>query len=85
MPRQIEMFPAVAVVLQQEIVEHHPELCKRLQLLGNVTLQEKVAFVAHYCNYGIDGWFGEKEMEALFELLLKRLREMSTQTIITIN
>jgi len=78
MPRKIEMFPEVAIAIQLEIYQNHPVLSAQLAKMQTATLEEKVAVIAFYCGVLVDGWFREKELESLFELLLQRLKSKSS-------
>lgn len=79
-----EYFPEIMIHMQEEILSNHPRLVERLSQIADKPLEEKVAFIAFYCNYGVDGYFKEHELEALMELLYKKLKEMSSQKIITV-
>ena len=78
MPRVIDLFPEVAIKLQEEIFLNHPSLSKDLARMSGATVEEKVGMIALYCGFGTDGWFREKDLEILFEMLLKKLKEKST-------
>ena len=82
MPRTIVMFPEVAIAMQQEIYDNHPELLRLLSKYPNRLLEVKVATIAAYCTIAVDGDFREKDLESLFELLLRKLKEKSTIVII---
>lgn len=75
---QKELFPDVAVELQNEIYNNHPELLRLLSKYPGRGLEVKVATIAAYCNIGVDGYFFDKDLEVLFELLLKKLKEKNT-------
>ena len=77
MPRHIEMFPEVAIKLQEEIFLNHPKLSADLARMSGATTEERVGMVALYCGFATDGWFREKDLEVLFEMLLKKLKEKS--------
>lgn len=81
MPRIIEMFPDVAIALQEEIFLNHPKLTKDLARMTGAPLEERIGMVALYCGFATDGWFREKDLEKLFEMLLKKLKEKSTIVI----
>ena len=83
MPRQIEMFPEVAIALQEEIYLNHPKLSADLAKMTGGTVEERVGMIALYCGYATDGWFREKDLEVLFEMMLKKLKEKSAITLIS--
>lgn len=74
MPRQLEFFPDVAIALNAEIL-NHPKLMMQLREMEHQTPQAKLAHIATYCNVFVDGAFDDKGLEALFELLLRKLKE----------
>ena len=78
MPRIIEMFPEAAIALQEEIFNNHPELLRLLSKYPHRPMEVKVATIAAYCKIAVDGEFREKDLEGLFELLLRKLKEKST-------
>lgn len=75
--RTLVMFPEVAVQVQLEIHNNHPELLALLSKYPTRPLETKVATIAAYCGLAVDGNFGEKDLENLFEMLLKKLKEKS--------
>jgi len=83
MPRIIEMFPEVAIKLQEEIFNNHPKLSQDLSKMTGSTVEERIGIIALYCGFATDGWFREKDLEVLFEMLYKKLREKSTITVIS--
>jgi hypothetical protein len=83
MPYDIVMFPEVAIRMNEEILNNHPELTKILSRYPGRDLEVKVATVAAYCNVAVDGDFKEKELESLFELLYKKLKEKSAIRVVS--
>lgn len=83
MPRIIEMFPEVAIEVQREIFLNHPKLSADLAKMTGGTVEERVGMIALYCGYATDGWFREKDLEKLFDMLLKKLKEKSAITLIS--
>lgn len=72
------LFPEAAIELQSEIYNNHPALSQKLAQAGqNIPLEEKVAIIATYCDFYVDGPFREKDLKNLFELLLKKLKKKS--------
>lgn len=78
MTRTLVYFPEVAIQMNIEIVEHHPELAKLLSKYPHRPLEIKLATIAAYCKIAVDGDFREKDLESLFEMLLKKLKDKST-------
>jgi hypothetical protein len=78
MPREIVMFPPLFIAIQEEIYNNHPALQAKLAMRPNATLEEKIAVVAWYCDLAVDGSFSESDLEALFEIILKKLKKKST-------
>ena len=81
MPREIVMFPEAAIAMNEEIMNHHPDLLRILSKYPGRQLEVKVATIAAYCGLAVDGNFRESELEALFELLLRKLKEKSMPVI----
>lgn len=77
MPMIIEMFPPVVLALNEE-VKNHPLLLATLETAQPQSLEEVLGHVAAYCNVGLDGYYMEEDIEALFVLLLNRLKIKST-------
>lgn len=83
MPREIVLFPEVAIALQEEIYKNHPKLSQDLARMTGAVLEERVGMVALYCGFATDGWFREKDLEVLFEMMLKKLKEKSAINLIS--
>jgi len=80
----IVQFPEVAIQLNLEL-RNHPRCQMMLASLPqHASLNERVAMIATYCGVIVDGEYGEDKLEGLFELLLKRMRELSTNVIETV-
>lgn len=74
MAMEIEMFPEAAIELHKE-VSKHPVLLSALNSLGSEsTLNERIAIIAAYCGMVLDGYYQEKELERLFQIMLDKLR-----------
>lgn len=74
----IEEFPPAAIELQKE-VSKHPALVSALSSLGpGSTLNERIGLIAAYVGMVLDGYYQEKELEALFDILLEKLKARST-------
>ena len=71
------LFPEAAIALDTEIQMNHPDLLKILSKYPHQNLENKVAAIAAYCNLAVDGFFKEKDLEALFQLLYDRLKQKS--------
>jgi hypothetical protein len=76
------IFPQEMLALQQEILLNHPQLTTELNALGNVTLQEKIAYIAAYCGLLLDGYFTDHDLLRLFELLIEKLKTKSAIILI---
>ena len=75
----LEFFPPVALAMQDEIAANHPVLAAQLASLNPSTqLEDRVALIGVYCNVALDGYYFDEEIETVFHLLLKRLREKGT-------
>lgn len=74
MPVHMEMFPPVVLEIQREL-ENHPMLTSILR--PDMTLEERVGHIAAYCNVVLDGYYDDKDLEALFTMLLGRLKKKS--------
>jgi hypothetical protein len=71
------MFPESAIALHQE-VSKHPALLSALSCLGpESTLNERIAIIAAYLGMVVDGYYKEGELEALFDIMLEKLRSKS--------
>jgi hypothetical protein len=76
------IFPQEMLALQQEILLNHPQLTTELNALGNVTLQEKIAYIAAHCGLLLDGYFTDHDLLRLFELLIEKLKTKSAIILI---
>ncbi len=73
----LEFFPEAAIALNEEI-RNHPALQVVLgELPQSTTLEERVGHIAAYCDVVLDGPYLEEDLEKLFYLLLKRLKNKS--------
>ena len=77
MPAILELFPPLALALDDEIRKNHHQLAALLARYPQQSLEVKIAAVAAYCNVLTDGWFLERDLEKLLELLLQKLKEKS--------
>ena len=75
--RIIIMYPEAAIAVDTEIHQNHPELLKILSEYPSRHLESKVAAIAAYCGFALDGTFAEKDLEKLFQMLYDRLKEKS--------
>jgi len=82
MPYEKVMFPELAIKMQEEIFLNHPKLSADLARMGNASTEERMGIVALYCGLATDGWFREKDLEKLFELVYKKLKEKSAIIVI---
>ena len=73
----IEMFPPAAIALNDE-VSKHPLLLSLLQSMGPMDLETTIGHVAAYCDVMLDDYYMNEDLEALFNLLVNRLRAMNT-------
>lgn len=81
MPREIVMFPELAIAVDTEIQLHHPELLKLLSKYPARHLESKVAAIAAYCGLGVDGTFAEKDLDRLFQIIYDKLKQKSTVVV----
>jgi hypothetical protein len=72
----LEYFPPAAQALNLE-VRSHPVLLAILQNNGPMDMETMIGHVAAYCNVELDGYYMEEDLEALFILLIDRLRNKS--------
>jgi hypothetical protein len=73
----LEFFPPAAIALNQE-VQNHPLLLAELSRMGpQADLAIQIGVVAAYCNVELDGPFLEEDLEVLFNLLIRRLKNKS--------
>jgi len=73
----LEYFPPVVQELNLES-RKHPLLLATLQNAGPMDMNTMVAHIAAYCDVMLDDVYLEEDLEALFILLLNRLRDKST-------
>ncbi len=71
-------LPKIALDLQAEL-ENHPLLTTTLR--PDMCLQERVGHIAAYCNVELDGYYDDNDLEALFTMLLGRLKKKSSLII----
>jgi hypothetical protein len=71
------MYPEAAIAVDTEIHHNHPELLKLLSEYPNRHLESKVAAIAAYCGFVVDGTFREQDLEKLFQMLYDKLKEKS--------
>lgn len=76
----IEMFPQVVQALNLEVGKH-PLLLATLYAAGPMSMEEVVGHVAAYCDVMLDDYYMEEDLEALFALLLARLKKKSELTL----
>ena len=72
-------FSESRIALQQEVKEH-PELLKILQEAqekGDIppdAFTDRLAMVAGYCEVIVDGYYHDKELDHLCDILIKKLK-----------
>lgn len=76
----LEFFPPVVQALNLE-VSKHPVLLEVLRQQGRMDLETTVGHVAAYCDVILDDYYMEEDLEALFNLLLDRLRKKSMSVL----
>lgn len=76
----LEFFPPVVQAVNREI-ENHPLLSSLLAAHPGADLETRIGIIAAYCNVVVDGYYLEEDLETLFHLLYKILREKSAITI----
>lgn len=78
----LEFWPPAALALNEE-VQNHPVLLAALSDLeknngGRLDMALMLGCVAAYCNIVLDGYYMEEDLELLFHLLIKKLKEKGT-------
>lgn len=76
-----EYFPEIFVQLQLEI-SHHPLLMQRFQKHSGLGVEVIFAETCHYCGYAINAELDGEQLEALAEVLLKKLKGMAVRQAI---
>ena len=76
-----EYFPEIFVQLQLEI-SHHPLLMQRFQKHAGLGVEVIFAETCHYCGYAINAELDGEQLEALAEVLLKKLKGMAVRQAI---
>lgn len=77
-----EYFPQAFIELQREM-EHHPLLIQRIQKHHNLGMEVILAETCHYCGYQIDAELDGEQLEALADLLNKKLKGMAVKQAIS--
>jgi hypothetical protein len=72
----LEYFPPAAQELNLES-RKHPILLATLQNAGPMDMETLIGHVAAYCDVVLDDYYMEEDLEALFNMLLHRLKQRS--------
>jgi len=77
----LDFFPQERIELQKE-VRLHPELMSILSEAKKVDFEVQLAHIAAYCGIALDGVFYAKDLDAICDMLVWKLRSRRTSIIL---
>ena len=77
-----QMYSEARIELVKETNRHPPLIYMLQQLPIDVTWEEQLAEIAGYCFIVVDGMYMPKDLEGLYDKLIKSLRKSRTSKLI---